>query len=36
VAGVILVKLFENRELVRRHRAVSDAARAWHPARRYR
>jgi membrane associated rhomboid family serine protease len=29
VAGVLLVKLFENRELVRRHSVVSDARAVW-------
>jgi membrane associated rhomboid family serine protease len=29
VAGVLLVKLFENRDLVRRHIAVADARRVW-------
>lgn len=29
VAGVLLVKLFENRELVRRHLAVADARAVW-------
>ncbi|HEX6251978.1 MAG TPA: rhomboid family intramembrane serine protease, partial [Gemmatimonadaceae bacterium] len=29
VAGVLLVKLFENRDLVRRHLAVADARGVW-------